>query len=107
MAWHLPDNFNSLPFSKREEILEWVRRVIISGSTDYRRFQAMARKQRYAIRFPAISYGGSLSPRASADALNSEDGDDHVAIEDPDLLSGVVNAPPRLAMEMANLTRRG
>lgn len=49
LAWHLPDDFGSLPFSKREEILEWVRRVIISGSTDYRRFQAAATKQRYAI----------------------------------------------------------
>ena len=55
LAWHLPDDFNTLPFAKREEILEWVRRVIITGSTDYRRFQATASKQRYAIRFPAIS----------------------------------------------------
>ncbi|MBB6219612.1 hypothetical protein GGE66_000556 [Rhizobium leguminosarum] len=38
LAWHLPDDFGSLPFSKREEILDWVRRVIISGSTDYRRY---------------------------------------------------------------------
>lgn len=52
LAWHLPDNFGSLPFSKREEIIEWVRRVIISGSTDYRRYQAAATKQRYAVRFP-------------------------------------------------------
>ncbi|OAP50304.1 hypothetical protein ATB98_14920 [Sinorhizobium saheli] len=104
LAWHLPDNFNSLPFAKREEILEWVRRVIISGSTDYRRFQAMATRQRYAIRFPAISYGGTPSSRASADTLDWED-DDRTAIEDPDLLSGVVDAPPRLAMEMANLIR--
>jgi hypothetical protein len=44
LAWHLPDDFGSLPFSKREEILEWVRRVIISGSTDYRRYQAAASK---------------------------------------------------------------
>lgn len=43
LAWHLPDNFNSLPFAKREEILEWVRRVIISGSTDYRHFQLWRR----------------------------------------------------------------
>lgn len=104
LAWHLPDNFNSLSFAKREEILEWVRRVIISGSTDYRRFQAMATRQRYAIRFPAISYGGTPSSRASADTLDWED-DDRTAIEDPDLLSGVVDAPPRLAMEMANLIR--
>lgn len=86
LARHLPDNFNSLPFGKRQEILEWVRRVIISGSTDYRRFQAMATRQRYAIRFPAISYGGSPSSRASADALDWEE-NDHTPIEDPDLLS--------------------
>ncbi|WP_420841279.1 hypothetical protein [Ensifer aridi] len=104
LAWHLPDDFNSLPFAKRDEILEWVRRVIISGSTDYRRFQAMATRQRYAIRFPAISYGGTRSLRGSADALDWED-DERAVIEDPDLLSGVVDAPPRLAMEMANLIR--
>lgn len=50
LAWHLPDNFSKLPHEKREEVLEWVRRVVISGATDYRRFQAAASKQRYAIR---------------------------------------------------------
>lgn len=43
-----------LPFTKREEILDWVRRVFISGSTEYRRHQAAASKQRYAIRFPGV-----------------------------------------------------
>lgn len=104
LAWHLPDDFSSLPFSKREEIIEWVRRVIISGSTDYRRYQAAATKQRYAIRFPGITYGGgTLSPRPQmkpdSTSYNPED------FEDPDLLSGVVDAPPRLAMEMADLIR--
>ena len=42
LAWHLPDDFNARPRQEQEEILEWVRRVIISGSTDYRRFQAAA-----------------------------------------------------------------
>ncbi len=105
LAWHLPDDFSSLPFSKREEILDWVRRVIISGSTDYRRYQAAATKQRYAIRFPGVTYGrGSLSPRAhSLPASANHDAAD--TFEDPDLLSGVVDAPPRLAMEMADLIR--
>lgn len=102
LAWHLPDDFNKLPFSKRQEILDWVRRVIISGSTDYRRFQASATRQRYAIRFPAISYGNTLS---GAESLNWDDDIGQVEIEDPDLLAGVVDAPPRLAMEMANLVR--
>lgn len=64
LAWHLPDDFNNLPLNKREEILGWVRRVIIAGSTDYRRLQAAATKQRYAIRFPGISYGGSPSEQS-------------------------------------------
>jgi hypothetical protein len=109
LAWHLPDDFGSLTFSKREEILEWVRRVIISGSTNYRRFQAAATKQRYAIRFPGITYGGSaLSPRLpTSNGLRDEDEKVPTTegLEDPDLLSGVVDAPPRLAMEMADLIR--
>jgi len=105
LAWHLPDDFGSLPFSKLEEIIDWVRRVIISGSTDYCRYQAAASKQRYAIRFPGITYGGgSLSRRSlvlSSGASQSAD----ESFEDPDLLSGVVDAPQRLAMEMADLIR--
>lgn len=88
LAWHLPDDFNKLPFSKRQEILDWVRRVIISGSTDYRRFQASATRQRYAIRFPAISYGNALSAHRGAESLNWDDEIDQVEIEDPDLLAG-------------------
>ncbi len=104
LAWHLPDNFSSLPFSKREEIIEWVRRVIISGSTDYRRYQAAATKQRYAIRFPGITCGGgTMSPRPQMNPDSASHNPE--AFEDPDLLSGVVDAPPRLAMEMADLIR--
>jgi integrase len=105
ISLHLPDDFSSLPFTKREEILDWVRRVIISGSTEYRRYQAAASKQRYAIRFPGVTYGGgSLSPRTLASAANANQ---NMAeeLDDPDLLSGVVDAPPRLAMEMADLIR--
>ncbi|WP_374788827.1 hypothetical protein [Brucella oryzae] len=106
IVWHLPDDFNQLSLSKREEILEWVRRVIISGSTDYRQFQRKASKQRYAIRFPGISYGAVLSPRTRSETLDFEGSvDEDDFIEDPDLLAGVVDAPPRLAMEMANLVR--
>jgi hypothetical protein len=88
IAVHLPDDFGTLPFSKREEILRWVRRVIISGSTEYRRYQAAASKRRYAIRFPGVAYGGgSLSPRVltSMASANQNATDE---LDDPDLLSG-------------------
>ncbi len=101
----LPEDFNSLPFTKREEILDLVRRVIISGSTEYRRDQAAASKPRYAIRFPGVAYGGSfLSARSLASTAGANQ-NLAAELDDPDLLSGVVDAPPRLAMEMADLIR--
>ncbi|WLD97092.1 hypothetical protein PX860_00945 [Agrobacterium leguminum] len=100
LAWHLPDDFNSLPEEKRAEILEWVRRVILTGATDYRRYQALATRQRYAIRFPGVTYGGSHKPMTSARKVVEESKDE---LEDPDMLSGVIDAPTHLAYEMANL----
>ncbi|TGT06720.1 hypothetical protein EN856_36010, partial [Mesorhizobium sp. M8A.F.Ca.ET.213.01.1.1] len=103
--WHLPDDFNARPASEQEEILEWVRRVIIAGSTDYRRFQRAAMKQRYAIRFPGVSYGRTdlADPDEADDLQTGEPG--QVSFTDPDLLSGVIDAPPMLALEMAELIR--
>ena len=104
LAWHLPDDFNSRSEAEQEEILEWVRRVIISGSTDYRRFQRAAMKHRYAIRFPGVSYGpgsDNSGVAASPDDINP----DFAPASDPDLLGGVIDAPPALSMEMAALIR--
>lgn len=54
LAWHLPGDFSKRPKREREEILAWVRSVIIAGTTDYRRFQREATQQRFSLRFPAI-----------------------------------------------------
>ncbi|WP_421950789.1 hypothetical protein [Pelagibacterium sp.] len=105
LAWHLPDDFNTRPRQEQEEILEWVQRVIIRGSTDYRRFQAAAMKQRYAIRFPGVTYGQSDSAQDSHRNRYDEPDEDSTSFTDPDLRSGVIDAPPVLAMEMAELIR--
>ncbi|MEN2990985.1 hypothetical protein WG926_21925 [Tistrella sp. BH-R2-4] len=105
LAWHLPDDFNTRPRQEQEEILEWVRRVIIRGSTDYRRFQAAAMKQRYAIRFPGITYGQSDAADDHHRNKYEEQDEDRTSFTDPDLRSGVIDAPPVLAMEMAELIR--
>lgn len=102
IAWHLPEDFNALPFRKREEIVDWVRRVIISGTTDYRKYQAVAARQRYAIRFPGVSYGGR-APRDGKITVPANY--EETWGEDPDFQSGVVKAPPALATEMADLVR--
>lgn len=97
IAWHLPDDFDQRSPSEREEILEWVRRVIITGSTDYRRFQAAAMKHRYAVRFPDVLQGTAIMARV-APAPSDFDDDDFAEI-----VSSAVDAPLRLWEEMADL----
>ena len=84
LAWHLPEDFNRRSSQEKAEILNWVRTVIISGSTDYRRYQAAAIRQRYAVRFSCAS--GPV--RKSSPPRTPEE-------------SGIVIAPKRLNDEMA------
>ena len=51
IAWHLPDDFRTRSAAEQAEILAWVREVVISGTTDYRKFQASALKHRYGLQF--------------------------------------------------------
>lgn len=51
LAWHLPDDFPDRSASERAEILEWVRRVIIGGNTDYRLYHRESTKHRFGMRF--------------------------------------------------------
>lgn len=89
LAWHLPDDFPRRSAAEQEEILSWVREVVISGSTDYRRFQAAASKTRYALRFVGLNArllgAGVTLPSARSSALTV--------------------APERLRSEMADLIR--
>lgn len=95
LAWHLPDDFDELSLAKREEILAWVRTVVIAGATDYRRYQAAALRQRYAIRFTGLL---QLS-RWESDEADVEDLDD----QDEDLGAGAIPAPLPLDREMSDL----
>jgi hypothetical protein len=97
LAWHLPDDFMQRSEAEQEEILQWVMTHIITGTTDYRRYQAAASKQRYGLRFKSIHNGRIIGPvRAPA-----ADGDDVSA----ELRSAQVLAPPKLEQEMAELIR--
>lgn len=82
LAWHLPTDFERRPLEEQAEILDWVQSVIVSGSTEYRRYQAAASKHRFGLRFPASS-------KASGSSAKSR--------------SSVLDAPPRLAAEMLEL----
>lgn len=89
LAWHLPHDFGARPADEQQEILTWVREVVISGSTDYRRFQTAASKQRYAIRFHGL--------RTAASGRGTEVGSART--------SCLVDAPATLQSEMADLLR--
>lgn len=88
LAWHLPDDFDRLPPKDQEEILEWVRRVVVTGATDYRRYQANAARHRFAVRFPALQ--------------NVRNNEDDVSLTER-RSGGTIIAPPRLAQEMSDL----
>lgn len=70
LAWHLPRDFGARPAAEQAEILDWVQSVIVSGSTDYRRYQSTAARHRFALRFPANLQGrvGTSRPASSLDA---------------------------------------
>jgi hypothetical protein len=85
LAWHLPDDFEKRSPAEREEILEWVRRVVVTGATDYRRYQAAAMKHRFAIRFPELQATAVLRGEA------------------PGRRRSPLEAPRQLAREMAEL----
>lgn len=96
MAWHLPDDFNTRSAAEQEEILDWVRRVVISGSTDYRAYQAAAVRNRYSVRFRSLQ-GQRKGAAATIDESDAE--------LDTEIVSSVVDAPPMLEREMAMLLK--
>ena len=99
MAWHLPVDFDKRPPKERREILDWVRKFIVSGATDYRRYQAMAMRQRYAIRFPDLSKIETQVPLEPVEEPEPGELDD-VELE---LVSTVRDAPRALTEEVAHL----
>ncbi len=99
MAWHLPDDFAQLPQAKRDEIVAWVKSVIITGATDYRRFQATAMKQRFAMQFAATG-----TARPNAEKLWPNDGRTRPVAAPPALDA---EAKDLLDFKCATLTSRG
>ncbi|EIT70520.1 MULTISPECIES: hypothetical protein [Hydrocarboniphaga] len=97
LAWHLPEDFDRLPRTRREEILDWVRTVIISGSTEYRRYQAAAMRHRYAIKFDLSKPKKPDLGGVGAVAIADEDGCDD------EVVNRVTEAPAQLNREIAEL----
>lgn len=91
LAWHLADDFGERTCAQQAEILDWVRTVVISGSTDFRRHHAEASKICYSLRFP------SLTGRKPQTQRQRRMGETDLVIEedDTDRMVGSIEAPPR------------
>jgi len=97
LAWHLPDDFDERPAAERAEILDWVRKIVVSGATEYRLYQAKAMKQRYAVQFPGFS---SCSRMYRSAPLDPETG---LSAGQDNEVSRTIPAPPGLVQEMNSL----
>lgn len=92
LSWHLPGDFDRRPAAEQAEILEWVRTVVISGSTDYRRYQMEAMKVRFALKFPPLASLRQHPKVADDEAFRT-------------ITDGTRAAPPDLVRELADLVR--
>ena len=99
IAWHLPDDFDRRPLREQEDILRWVRTAIVSGSTDYRRYQATAARVRFALRFPGLTIRQPM-PKHRPEPTGTE-----IDQDDPMLSPGTATAPDALMEDMRSLVR--
>jgi hypothetical protein len=102
LAWHLPYDFDRRSVEEQDRIVTWVRETVISGATDYRRYQSAAAKHRFAIRFPDWMHKASSEKPSGAEDDEERDGQRDA---DPDLSRTAFDAPRQLADEMADLIR--
>jgi hypothetical protein len=91
LAWHLPDDIAERPLAECEEILAWIRKVILTGATEYRVFLTAAIKHRYGLQF---RIDGSRIKSRRAGGLDIS--------EEPPVITGR-EAPRALNAEMAAL----
>lgn len=96
LAWHLPEDFDLRSTEERQEIIDWVRRVIISGTTDYRKYQAAAMKHRFAVQFPGLLDQGNGHKSYQSKSQSLDQGR-------PSAGGGNLCAPPHLMEEMREL----
>jgi len=72
LAWHLPADFDRQSTAAQEEMLAWVRENVVSGSTDYRRYQREAIQDCFGLRFD-LSYSSQIDTATYSNVGSSLD----------------------------------
>jgi hypothetical protein len=97
LAWHLPEDFNLRSREEQDEIMTWVQANIITGATEYRRYQSTAAKVPYAVRFNSLQ----TKTRRRGMVEHADEAEEF----DPEINKTAFTAPPRLEAEMNELVR--
>src|ERR1700744_3645604 len=54
VRWHLPDDYDQRSEAERREILSWISRNVLPGSTDFGKYQSKNSKDKFSIVFPML-----------------------------------------------------
>jgi hypothetical protein len=54
VRWHLPDDFDQRSEAERREILSWISRNILPGSTEYGKYQSSNSRTKFSVVFPTL-----------------------------------------------------
>ncbi|OYQ37522.1 hypothetical protein CHU95_01140 [Niveispirillum lacus] len=104
LAWHLPDDFSTRPAKEQEEILAWVREVVIRGSTSYRAYQAAALRTPFALRLPEALAVVDARWKSQAARRQDNHANDAAMLASPNLDREMADL---VAFKMATLTPYG
>jgi hypothetical protein len=102
LRWHLPDNFDAKTPKKQQEILSWVYKNVLAGSTAYGKYLRVATQKRYSLRFSPEFDPRSRKPLTRR-YQHYAGSDEEVATDSS--RSHLAAAPPQLAAEMDELAR--
>jgi hypothetical protein len=60
VRWHLPDDYDQRSEAERREILSWISRNVLPGSTDFGKYQSEYSKDKFSVVFPSLprKWGG-------------------------------------------------
>lgn len=104
LAWHLPDDFSTRQAKEQEEILAWVREVVIRGSTSYRAYQAAALRTPFALRLPEALAVVDARWKSQAARRQDNHANDAAMLASPNLDREMADL---VAFKMATLTPFG
>ncbi|HWY60545.1 MAG TPA: hypothetical protein VNW15_01460 [Rhizomicrobium sp.] len=100
---HIPRDFEHRDAHEQQEILLWIEKNVLGGSTEYGRYIRRATFLPYRINFPKLSGNPTRKRQKVLNWINEEK--DQRKLDQDVLNSNIVTAPARLSAEMSSLIK--